>query len=239
MAGLVLVFDLDLTLVETDKIFEIVSKNGTIHSDELYHHLNIRLIEDVLKPAVHLKGSTVAAILLLSNNSLEEYVKFICDSISRIIGVTDVFDLIVTRNGTKDVPRSGENPPKRLLDVEAMVKSIGKDTSNLADRVYFFDDLHHVIEKEIRPGHYCIIHNWVMKNSFNEYGPVRMAMGLDAMPDLALPPSIPLQSTDPAYKTVKKTSPTKHRSILGVFPKGGKRTRKRKASRRSRRNVKS
>jgi len=234
MAGLVLVFDLDQTLVDTDTIFEIDLKNATINSDELYNYLNIRLIEDVLKPAVHLKGSTVAAILLLSNNSLEEYVKFVCDSISRIIG-TNVFDSTITRNGAKDVARSGENPPKRLLDVENILKSIGKDTSNLADRIYFFDDLHHIIEKEIRPGHYCLIHNWLMKDSFNEYGPVRIDMGIDAMPDLALPPSIPLQSKDPGYQTIKKTSVTKRPSILGVFPKGGKRTRK-KNSRRTRRS---
>ena len=210
MAGLVLVFDLDLTLVDTNKVFEIASKKGIIHSDELNDHLNIRLIEDVLKPAVQLKGQTVSAIILLSNNSDDKYVNFICDSLSRMIGVNDAFDSIVSRNGSQIVPRGEpkENPPKRLIDVETILKSIGKDSSNLAGRVYFFDDLHHIIEKELGPGQYCHMHNWLRKDELNDYGPVRKAM----MPPLELSPSM----------------------------KGGKKTRKKnsKYSRRSRRNVK-
>ena len=183
MAGLVLVFDLDLTLVDTEKVFEIASKKDEINSDELYKHLNIRLIEEVLKPAVDLKGSSVSAILLLSNNNLEEYVNFICESISRILG-TQVFDLIVTRRGTELVPRAEpeENPPKRLVDVERMLKSLGKDSSNLEERVYFFDDLDHEIKKEIIPGHYYRIHNWLTKDHLNNYAPVKKAM----MPPLNL-----------------------------------------------------
>ena len=203
--GLVLVFDLDLTLVDTDTVFKIASEKGTIDSDELNAHLNIRLIEDVLKPAVHLKGSTVAAILLLSNNSLDDYVNFICDSISRILGVTAAFDSIIPRNGTKNVVRSGENPPKRLIDVEAILKSIGKDSSNLAGRVYFFDDLHHEIEKELANGEqYCLIKKW-LPNDENDYSSVKKAM-------------IP------------------HLNLSSM--KGGKKTRKKRVSRRTRRNMK-
>ena len=172
---LVLVFDLDQTLVDSTTIFKMLSTTGRIDSNELYNHLNIRLLEEVLKPAVELKGSTVSAILLLSNNSLDDYVKFVCDSINRILG-TLVFDLIVTRNGTDAVPRAEpkENPPKRLKDVETMLRSIG-NTSDL-NQVYFFDDLHHAIEKELEPDHYCLIHNWTTQDSLNDYGPVKRAM---------------------------------------------------------------
>jgi hypothetical protein len=107
-----------------------------------------------------------------------------------------------------------ENPPKRLIDVESILKSIGKDSSDLAGRVYFFDDLHHEIEKELGPGQYCLMYNWLRKDELNDYGPVRKAMGLDLMPDLVLPPSAASQT------------------------RGGKRTRKKKISRRSRRNLK-
>ena len=239
MAGLVLVFDLDLTLVDTSTIFQ-KKEDLDIHTVEQY--MNRRLLDEVLKPAVELKkDSTVSAILLLSNNSFVEYVKFICGYLDYRLKRHNVFDVIVTRYGSQMVPRAEpkENPPKRLLDVETMLKSIGKDTSNLAERVYFFDDLHHEIERELPKGdQYCLIKKWIMKGDTNDYTSVREAMGLNPMPDLALPSSVPLQSTDPANRTVKKTSSMKRPSIVGVFSKGGKRTRKKRASRRSRRNVK-
>lgn len=242
MVGLVLVFDMDQTLVDTYTIFR---KKEDLDIETVEQYMNVRLLDEVLNPAVQLKGTTISAVILLSNNSLVDYVEFICGYINYRLKTHNVFDSIITRNGTEDVPRSGENPPKRLTDVETILNSIGKDSSNLAGRVYFFDDLHHEIEKELaNVEQYYLIKKW-LPNDANDYSSVRETMGLDPMPDLVLPPSlvrnysIPLQSRDPANQTVKKISYMKRPSILGVFSKGGKRTRKKnsKYSRRSRRKV--
>lgn len=247
---MVLVFDLDQTLVDTDTVFRIASEKGTIDSDELNAHLNIRLIEEVLKPAVQLKGQTVSAIILLSNNNDNTYVNFICGSISRILGVTAAFDSIVTRNGTKNVVRSGENPPKRLIDVETILKSIEKDSSNLAGRVYFFDDLHHEIEKELTNApQYCLIKKW-LPNDENNYTSVKKAMiphlNLSSMKGgtvkcrsqyAAQPPCGGVRIASSQIDSTTSGTKSRSQGIFNLAP-CGKKTRKKRVSRRTRRNVK-
>ena len=148
MAGLVLVFDLDQTLINTNEY----------HLDmQLSRHLNKNIIENVLKPAVKNKGKTVSAILLLSNNSNMPYIEKVLDEIDRIVG-KKVFDYIMPRN-RGNINSIDVDPPKRLEDVKIMLTElrVAFIDKTLGSRVYFFDDNRHEIEHDLMKSHYFLI----------------------------------------------------------------------------------
>ena len=136
--GLVLVWDLDQTIVDNGKF-------------------NERALEIIGKAIEARKKNKVAAILLLTNNSSIEFVNEINLILWEKFGRFQVFDNIWTaaRDADGYIHKDRENDytgwaAKRLVDVEKMLKEIELETENLANRTYFFYDLlTHVLTREI------------------------------------------------------------------------------------------
>ena len=162
MAGVVLVFDLDQTLIDTNSFIAKEPK-------AIAAYLNTRLIDTVLRPAVQLRDrkNGVDCIFLLSNNSSESYIENVIRELNRYLGLSDdkpVFNGYMSRYDSYREGPDVEHPEKRLKDVENMLGEVLTNTfqrysmENLAERTYFFDDLAtHTIRKEIAPDHYFLI----------------------------------------------------------------------------------
>jgi len=163
--GLVLVWDLDATLV-ADSLFR---KWHAGHNKPLYEnrrpdtitmrHQNLtQMARDYINQAAvqvirlaqrkkREDPGKVDAVVLLTNNGDPTYVKSITDSIHGMIG-EEPFDLIWDNNNGKRVPQerftaSGKKQPvarKALEDVRAMLEELKRNTDDLEHRVYFFDD---------------------------------------------------------------------------------------------------
>jgi hypothetical protein len=175
---IVLVFDMDQTLIDTNK------DNNAAMSDhtKIPSLLNTRLLEEVISPAVRLRnqGRTIA-ILVLTNNGDEDYIKAVMSEINNRIsdlhirsnlqvrdniknfnqylkeGARPVFDAYISRNTPS---RVGNGPDKRLEDVELMLETarLSYDPAELVLNTYMFDDmLGHVIESQIPPENYFYI----------------------------------------------------------------------------------
>lgn len=147
MAGLVLVWDLDNTL------------SGE-YSDRIT--LNPNAIR-IFQKAINAKGTgTVSAIFLLTNNSDIIYIDKVRIELLKRLGLPEnapspaPFNYIMPRQHMSR-PQSMD-PPKRLEDVEFMMMQVKKGVGNLANRVFFFDDIPtHVLRNEIPPDHYIQI----------------------------------------------------------------------------------
>ena len=144
--GLVLVWDMDSTIV--GNYFNVRSNQELI--------FNERAVA-ILKLAVEArKTGKVTAIFLLTNNSDEEFIKLMRTRLSLKLGVPRVFDFAMQRYHPSR-PFS-EDPPKRLQAVAFMMNAIKKPTTNLQNRVFFFDDRgDHEIRTEIPQNHYIQI----------------------------------------------------------------------------------
>jgi len=183
--GLILVFDMDQTLVDTNSLLEIknaanshtyfntfsthIDSLSKVHYENIEKNLNTSLIDGILKPAIEQRknNGTVSAILLLTNNSHDMYIKNVLLAINNRLGLlinnklgkVRAFDKVFSRNRGGLNP-TGRNPPKRLADVEEMLSRVGKPflKNTLASRVYFFDDHHeHKIKNEIANDHYFTV----------------------------------------------------------------------------------
>lgn len=151
--GLILVFDLDQTLVNTNGLTK-----KTVNDLNIKSFLNIRLINEVLKPALNLRNKGVDAIFLLSNNSSKDYVSNVIQALETMLNVTNLFNYSMIR--TDPSRPNNENPPKSLKDIKYMMDYAGiKYTDDdLASRVYFFDDYTgHEIRNEIDADNYIVI----------------------------------------------------------------------------------
>lgn len=144
--GLVLVWDMDSTIV--GNYFNVRSNEELIFNERAVN---------IMKQAVEArKTGKVAAIFLLTNNSDDEFIKLMRTRLALKLGVPRVFDFAMQRYHPSR-PYS-EDPPKRLQDVAFMMNAIKKPTTNLENRVFFFDDRgDHEIRKEIPPTHYIQI----------------------------------------------------------------------------------
>jgi hypothetical protein len=147
--GIVLVFDLDGTIAKY------------IDLDKNYNSINdIKINPAILKilaKAVEVKKlGHVDAILLLTNNSSDEYIKAVELVIRSHIDFFK-FDDIMNRIDPRRIDKLSDNPAKYLEDVETMLKGLGLGTENLKERVYFFDDLEHEIRNQIPSEHYIKI----------------------------------------------------------------------------------
>jgi len=129
--------------------------------------INHKLIREVLESAVKLRKGKVDAIVLLTNNSSVNYATTISMYLYNLFNklgyenaegefesiredpvkgdprfpggsIKHFFDYIMLANHPSR-PKS-PNPPKRLEDVEFMMRSLGKSTDNLIRRIFFFDD---------------------------------------------------------------------------------------------------
>ena len=162
MAGLVLVFDLDQTLIDSQSLVKD-------KSSDFSEYLNTTLIDRVLGPAVKLRDTNkgVDGIFLLSNNGNNKYIEKVIRELNRYLGLPEENSVFNTYMSRYDSYREGadpENPEKRLKDVKNMLGEVLTNTfehystENLAERTYFFDDLAtHTIRKEIAADHYFVI----------------------------------------------------------------------------------
>lgn len=149
MSGLVLVWDMDNTLV--GNYFDVENKS---EKDILY--LNRNAVA-VLQTAVNAKTrGNVDAIFMLTNNADKQFIEYVHERLKTRLDVPVVFDYIMDRTHESRTP--SDDPPKRLKDVEYMMEAVGLSTYNLANRVFFFDDIpDHKILAEIPPAHYIHI----------------------------------------------------------------------------------
>ena len=167
--GIILVFDLDQTLIDSDRLF----MNQENIWNRIGVNLNMRLINEVLKPALELRADKkVDAIFLLSNNSSRDYVLNVIRYLSLILGVDELFDYCMIR--TDPSRPKNDNPPKRMADIKYMMNNAVIPipyTDDLASRVYFFDDItDHVIRKEFDSDHYIEIQGPVVDEAGNNKG---------------------------------------------------------------------
>lgn len=172
--GLVLVWDLDATLV-SDALFRIwdaqhnkplsTGKPVTMTSENLrdaaargYINESARYLIGLAVDKKREDPGKVDAILLLTNNSDDEYVTMVVEAINGIIGVAP-FDLIWTSNNPKrrleiistSSGAGAVTSRKALEDVRGMLKELNKNTKDLEHRVYFFDDQeYHKLAHELK-----------------------------------------------------------------------------------------
>lgn len=149
MSGLVLVWDMDNTLV--GNYFDVTNEST---SESLLFN---RKALAILKQAVAAKKrGVVDAIFMLTNNADKNFINYVQGRINDRLGERSVFDYTMDRTHTAR-PQS-DNPPKRLEDVEYMMRALNKSTYNLKNRVFFFDDIpDHEIFSEIPADHYIHI----------------------------------------------------------------------------------
>ena len=153
MSGLILVFDLDETLVDRGNFY----KELQLEQPDI-NLLNLNLINNVIGPAVELREQKrgVDAIVILTNNSFARYIDKVCNLICKYLKKDEgtVFDKVVTGN-------RGEHKKKSLEEIKAMGIEYGDDAS-LCKRIYFFDDSNtHILIRELSengyPKHYIQI----------------------------------------------------------------------------------
>ena len=169
--GLVLVFDLDQTLIDTKAISKITRTDDVIKAA-----LNRKIVNGILGPATAFRTSypgSIDAILLLTNNRNAAYISKVCEIISQELGHTGsnfrniqsiensrfknkvplFFDYIMMHQNMK---RYSDN--KSLRDVRIMLNILKVKDDNLASRTYFFDDQEHgIMRSEIGDSHYIKI----------------------------------------------------------------------------------
>jgi len=149
MSGLVLVWDMDNTLV--GNYYDVTD---TTSYNILYFNKNaVAVLEDALIAKTQNK---VDAIFMLTNNSDKDFIEYVHNRLKKKVKVPVVFDYIMDR--THEARPISDNPPKRLEDVAYMMWATGRSTYNLSNRVFFFDDIpdHHILN-EIPRSHYIHI----------------------------------------------------------------------------------
>jgi len=158
--GLVLVFDLDQTLIDSKGIVEEMKNGWETIEAYIQKSLNMRLINEILKPAIELRRSgKVSAILLLTNNRIESYIDSVEHYIGRHLNILPerVFDYMMSRDDP--MREKSFNPPKSLMDVENILIKLNKPIIHLERRTFMFDDSSlHAIKRDLvlngYPGHY-------------------------------------------------------------------------------------
>ena len=177
--GLILVFDLDQTLIDTQSLLHpkkapiefkglVVQSlmkridNPEFSDSVIGKHINRRLIEEVLAPASELRGRGVDGIFLLTNNDSNFYVDAVCRYLVNTLGNTDgndcFFDYIMTRN---DPSKRADPLSKNLSNIKYMLNGVCPfskrvrepvefiDDLDLAERLFFFDDQIYPLYNEI------------------------------------------------------------------------------------------
>jgi hypothetical protein len=161
--GLVLVFDLDQTLIDTHHdwrgIMESLQDESLTNEQfkEKIHEkidplLNMNLIEKVLRPASKLRRTgQVSAIMMLTNNTsvifsanVSYAIQEQLNSVSRFHDSTKnrhyyFFDYIMIR--THPSRNGSANPPKSIKDVKTMLGRLELPVEDLERRTFFFDDI--------------------------------------------------------------------------------------------------
>jgi len=164
-SGLILVWDLDDTLVYTNKESE----------------LNLEALEIIHK--AHMSNK-VSAILLLTNNSDQRYIRMAEIALVNMYNslyddnIYYMFDSVYTSEKRPDgeyvYPRVNDNgwAAKRLEDVENMLKGLKLSSEDLRSRTYFFDDLDtHILTRELPEDNFIL-----MKRSGTDYSAIERAL---------------------------------------------------------------
>lgn len=158
MAGLVLVFDLDQTLIDTNSFIkpksissalfmrrpagENSSQGTSVQKADpeqeakpkgIAAYLNTTLIDTVLRPAVQLRNTNrgVDCIFLLSNNSNEPYIEDVIRELNKYLGLPEgksVFNSYMSRYDSYREGADPQNPEKRLKDVKNMLGEVLTNT---------------------------------------------------------------------------------------------------------------
>lgn len=179
-SGLILVFDLDQTLIDTDKAFShsldaenanfkrrtAIMNNPSLSDEFLKDFVNHRLIDEVLIPASRLRGNGVDGIFLLTNNASDVYVKAVCRYLVNTVNNTDgneyFFDYVMTRNDAEK-KKGGDAFSKNLSYIKHMLQNecpfskrkrepvIYIDDADLTKRLFFFDDQIYDLLEELSP----------------------------------------------------------------------------------------
>jgi hypothetical protein len=161
--GIILVFDLDQTIIDTGAYFnvnhpgQVVQKNirpQDARSKDVTTYFNPKII-DILRRSICHKGRGVDAIFLLTNNSSEEFVRNCDIALSKLLDYKSpywnkesfsFFDNYMIRFDRRRTINNDENSwiSKKLYDVRIMlddpIKIKSKSYSDIARRTYFFDD---------------------------------------------------------------------------------------------------
>jgi len=196
--GLILVFDLDQTIVDSHNIHRLLAieeakPDGMSKAWEVLHSkINMNLVDKVLAPAVLMReAGNVDAILMLTNNADRGYVANICYVLSHILSSEGKFDFVrETNRGNRNFPKVpnlfdyvmvrqhpsrevSSNPPKSLEDIKFMLEPLDvryTDDADLARRTFFFDDnVSHVLSVELADQGYAD-HFVVMRGPDSEGG---------------------------------------------------------------------
>jgi len=166
--GLVLVFDLDNTIINSSEELIIFVNDKTKSPEEktqlIDQALNKELIRQVLKPAADIRNTStnkVDAIFLLTNNSSYEYVSAVCTYLAKILKSKGSFETVRAdrRSGDPGFPAPTsdgyffdyimvrQHPSRSLFkltkssqDITFMMNSLKKPINDLLNRVLFFDD---------------------------------------------------------------------------------------------------
>lgn len=149
MSGLVFVWDLDNTLV--GNYFDVTDSQS---QERLHFNQNALL---VLSKAIQARSTGIVdAILLLTNNADKDFIVYVVRTLENMFRTPHIFDYIMDRN--EPSRPQGDNPPKRLEDIEYMLRLLNKSIYRLASRVFFFDDIpDHELRSELPPTHYIQI----------------------------------------------------------------------------------
>jgi len=151
------VFDLDQTLIDSTNVLKEKENDWVTIEDFIKRNINMTIVENILRPAVTLrKTGKVAAIILLTNNSLTIYADSINNYIAKHLGILEitVFDYIMMRQDPMRKQPS-INPPKGLKDVKNILLKLNKPDDDLARRTIMFDDCdRHLMKKELSKAGY-------------------------------------------------------------------------------------
>ena len=145
-SDLLLVFDLDETIVNTSEPFE----------------LNPTIIDAIIELS-KFRGKYIGSICLLTNNSDKQHIAFIDDILLKITGSTGkyisdddmpvkpyFFDYIMSR--THPLRADMKQQTKQFEDIKTMANKTGiqfQSNQDLMSRTLFFDDQPHVLQQEM------------------------------------------------------------------------------------------
>ena len=213
--GIVLVFDLDQTILDSsdDRLFD-----GSLGPDEIRElikkNLNMNIVNLLIRASKLRPSGKVNAICLLTNNSSVNFVQLVDSVLKDLTGsvgsygkkaVEDgfeageyFFDAVMTRNHSSRPSTAAGSRPKRLEDINKMLEpfdlSFGSATMG---ELFFFDDFpnHQIMQTykevgEFRENYIQIKPPYTkyLKDTTN-YSPVLRALAsLDGQPDTLPPP---------------------------------------------------
>jgi len=230
--GLVLVFDLDQTILDSsDPKFFDNSLTPDVLKEMIKKNLNMNIVNLLIRASKLRPSGKVSAICLLTNNSSVNFVQLVDSVLKDLTGsvgsygkkaVEDgfeageyFFDAVMTRNHSARHSTPSGSPPKRLEDINKMLEpfdlSFGSATM---DDLFFFDDLpnHHIMQTYREVGEFR--ENYIQikppytkyRIDTTNYTPVLRALAsLDGQPDTL--PVLPLPASATSVKQLFASYP--------------------------------